>query len=127
MSNRYAVFDPVDEQFEFFKTRQSAEFHARALFDSIASVASDEGWPERMDEMAVYECKPVLLAREVDGRSREACPETREDHDECETCEGAGAVDDLHGDPWPSHDYDFICDYKLTEPAEIAAALTPPP
>lgn len=114
MNTRYAVFDPVEERFEWFASREQAEACARASLKNAADVASTDGWPEQMELLAVYECRPLLATREMGRKHAVYCPENRADHGDCETCEGTGLVDDLEGEAWfHSDDFAYTCDYEL--------------
>lgn len=111
---RYAVFDPVEERFEWFSAREEAEACARAWLNDAADVANADGWPEQMQSLAVYECRPLLVAREIERKHAIECPEERADHDDCETCEGTGLVDDVEGAAWyHSDDFAYTCNYEL--------------
>jgi hypothetical protein len=132
----WIVYCP-DEGFERHETREAAEIAAHKALDYFCG----DGWPEDIEDLAVYEARPVLAAREVAGSRREIvdcrvlnCVGGEIEHpdgsvSECLACEGTGRVYDDGEAAHVDSDWDHVVNFELVEekppPVVSVAGLAP--
>jgi hypothetical protein len=135
MSERIWIVYCPDEGFERHATREAAEIAAHKALDYFCG----DGWPEDIEDLAVYEARPVLAAREVAGSRREIvdcrdlnCVGREIEHpdgsvSECPACEGTGRVYDDGEAAHVDSDWDHVVNFELVEEPPAASATADAP